>query len=172
MISMNLLSIFKKFSSGFIIFKVLKWEKANFGKVIKPLAIVSLNNFARLETYSWSFPDNRIFTIIKPGPVDTERLTNLPMTAVRKDMSFNKNRFFRFHHHILSNCSTGAILSFPNITHVRWQKPISRRYTSILMVWTTARRQGTPEPHLFLVYLLSDRLCMRIPGRQHAPVFL
>ncbi|QGG15152.1 hypothetical protein GFC06_18635 [Citrobacter braakii] len=61
-------------------------------------------------------------------------MTNLPMTAVRKDMSFNKNRFFRFHHHILSNYSTGAILSFPNITHVRWQKPISRRYTSILMV--------------------------------------
>lgn len=96
MIRMNLLSIFKKLSSGFIIFKVLKWEKANFGKVIKPLAIVSLNNFAGLETYSWSFPDNRIFTIIKPGPVDTERLTNLPMTAVRKDMSFNKNRFLDF----------------------------------------------------------------------------
>ncbi|EFJ0001656.1 hypothetical protein G3Z77_004580 [Escherichia coli] len=56
------------------------------------------------------------------------------MTAFRKDMPFNKNRFFRFHHHALDNCSTGEMLSFPDIIYVKWQKLISRRYTSILMV--------------------------------------
>ncbi|QGH31174.1 hypothetical protein GHC21_16505 [Kluyvera intermedia] len=56
------------------------------------------------------------------------------MTAVRQDMPFNKNRFFRFHYHTLDNCSTGEILSFPDITYVKWQKLISRRYTSILKV--------------------------------------
>ncbi|EDU2040398.1 TPA: hypothetical protein G9F28_005026 [Salmonella enterica] len=54
------------------------------------------------------------------------------MTAVRQDMPFNKNRFFRFHYHTLDNCSTGKMLSFPDITVVKWQKLISRRYTSIL----------------------------------------
>ncbi|EFH6938800.1 hypothetical protein GNO49_21780 [Escherichia coli] len=61
-------------------------------------------------------------------------MTGLPMTAFRKDMPFNKNRFFRFHHHALDNCSTGEMLSFPDIIYVKWQKLISRRYTSILMV--------------------------------------
>ncbi len=169
---MDLSLIFSKLSPWFIILKVLKRKKANFGKFIKPLAIFSLNNFARFETYPGCHPDNRIFTITKPDPVNTERLTGLPVTAVWQDMSFNKNRFFRFHYHTLDNCSTGGTLSFSDITDVKWQKLISRRYTSILKVWTTVRRQGTQEPHLFLVYLLSDRLCVRIPGRQHEPVFL
>lgn len=164
--------ILKELSSWFIIIKVLKRKKPNFGKFIKPLTIVSLNNFAWFETYPGCHPNNRIFTITKPDPVNTERLTGLPVTAVWQDMSFNKNRFFRFHYHTLDNCSTGEMLSFPDITDVKWQKLISRRYTSILKVWTTVRRQGTQEPHLFLVYLLSDRLCVRIPGRQHEPVFL
>lgn len=164
--------ILKKLSSWFIIIKVLKRKKPNFGKFIKPLAIVSLNTFAWFETYPWSHPDNRIFTITKPDPVNTERLASLSVTAVRQDMPFNKNRFFRFHYHTLDNCSTGEMLSFPDITVVKWQKLISRRYTSILKAWTTVRRQGTQEPHLFLVYLLSDRLCVRMPGRQHEPVFL
>ena len=170
--SMDLSLIFKKLSSWFIIIKVLKRKKANFGKFIKPFAIVSLNIIARFETYAWCFPNNRIFAITKPDPVDTERLTGLPMTAFRKDMPFYKGRFFRFHYHTLVNCRTGEILSFPGITYVKWQKMLSRRYTSILIVWKTARRQDTPEPHLFLVYLLSDRLCMRIPRRQYEPVFL
>ncbi|ECD7245288.1 hypothetical protein E5103_28860 [Salmonella enterica subsp. enterica serovar Florida] len=59
-------------------------------------------------------------------------MTGLPVTAVRQDMPFNKNRFFRFHYHTLDNCSTGKMLSFPDITVVKWQKLISRRYTSIL----------------------------------------
>ncbi|QFI19960.1 hypothetical protein FR830_24920 (plasmid) [Klebsiella aerogenes] len=46
-------------------------------------------------------------------------------------MPFNKNRFFRSHYHTLDNCSTGEMLSFPYITDVKWQKLISRRYTSI-----------------------------------------
>jgi len=164
--------ILKELSSWFIIIKVLKRKKPNFGKFIKPLTIVSLNNFAWFETYPGCHPNNRIFTITKPDPVNTERLASLSVTAVRQDMSFNKNRFFRFHYHTLDNCSTGGTLSFSDITDVTWQKPFSRRYTSILKVWTTVRRQGTQEPHLFLVYLLSDRLCVHIPGRQHEPVFL
>lgn len=131
---MDLSLILKKLSSGFIIIKVLKRKKANFGKFIKPLAIVSLNNFARFETYPGCHPDNRIFTITKPDPVNTERLTGLPVTAVRQDMPFNKNRFFKFHYHTLDNRSTGEMLSFPDITYVKWQKLISRRYTSILKV--------------------------------------
>lgn len=169
---MNLSLIFKKLSSWFIILKVLKRKKANCSTFIKPLAIVSFNNIARFETYPGCHPNNRIFTITKPDPVNTERLTGLPVTAVRQDMPFNKNRFFKFHYHTLDNRSTGEMLSFPDIIYVKWQKLISRRYTSILKVWTTVRRQGTQEPHLFLVYLLSDRLCVRIPGRQHEPVFL
>ena len=86
--------ILKELSSWFIIIKVLKRKKPNFGKFIKPLTIVSLNNFAWFETYPGCHPNNRIFTITKPDPVNTERLARLSVTAVRHDMPFNKNRFF------------------------------------------------------------------------------
>nr|KAA0593334.1 hypothetical protein F0323_02205 [Enterobacter hormaechei] len=61
-------------------------------------------------------------------------MASLSVTAVRQDISFNKNRFFRFHYHTLDNCSTRGTLSFSDITDVKWQKLISRRYTSILKV--------------------------------------
>ncbi|MBE0049447.1 hypothetical protein FOT47_10940 [Citrobacter freundii] len=66
--------------------------------------------------------------------MNTERLASLSVTAVRHNMPFNKNRFFRFHYHTLDKSSTGGMLSFSDITDVKWQKLISRRYTSILKV--------------------------------------
>ncbi|EEU9221413.1 hypothetical protein E4524_21190 [Escherichia coli] len=63
--------------------------------------------------------------------MNTEKLSSLSVTAVRHDMPFNKKRFFRFHYHTLDNSSTGGTLSFSDI---KWQKLISRRYTSLLKV--------------------------------------
>jgi len=117
--TMRLSLIFNKLSPGLIILKVLKREEANLGKVIKPLTIVSLNNFARFETYPRCFPNDRIFAITKSNPVNTERLTCLPVTAVRKNIPFNRKRFFTFHHFALYNYCIKKMLSFPDIVTLR-----------------------------------------------------
>ncbi|POT56584.1 hypothetical protein C3432_14325 [Citrobacter amalonaticus] len=94
----------------------------------------------------------------------------LSWTAAGDDISFNKNRFLQFHKHNLYHWSQRDMLSFSCSVLVRLL--ISRQYTSILTAGITARRRGIPERYLCVVYPLSDRLCERIPGRQHERVFL
>jgi len=116
---MKLSLVFNKLPPGLIILKILKREEVNLGKIVKPFAIVSLNNFARFKTYPRCFPDNRIFAITKPDSVNTERLTCLPVTAVRKNIPFNRKRFFTFHYFALYNYCIKKMLSYPDIVTLR-----------------------------------------------------
>nr|WP_320723083.1 hypothetical protein [Enterobacter sp. 262D3] len=45
-------------------------------------------------------------------------LTDLSMTAVRKYISFNKNRFFIFHHNALYHYTIKGMLAFTDISLV------------------------------------------------------
>jgi len=99
-------------SGGFFFIKIFKAEQTNFYMVVKPFVTLSLDHFSGNEASPCCCPNNRIFTIAKPYPMDAERLVRLSRMTAGKNIAFNKNIFSGFHKPFLYRRGKTGMLLF------------------------------------------------------------